>query len=247
MRLAVIQFPGSNCDQDCVLALRSFPGVDADLLWHKEESLEGYAAVVLPGGFSYGDYLRCGAIARFSPIMRAVVRAAEEGLPVLGICNGFQILCESRLLPGALIRNRGLHFLCQQVWVRVENAHTGFTHLATPGAVWRIPIAHGEGSYFADDATLEEMNEQGQIILRYCDAQGELAAASNPNGSCEHIAGIINRQGNVLGLMPHPERACETLLGSTDGRFLLGSLIESLRSGRSFRTLAGDSSRGAAS
>lgn len=234
MRFAVVQFPGSNCDQDCVLALRSFAGVEAELLWHKEESVIGYDAVILPGGFSYGDYLRCGAIARFSPIMGAIAAAAGAGMPVLGICNGFQILCESHLLPGALIRNRGLHFLCQQVWLRVENNETAFTQRAAPGEVLRIPIAHGEGAYHADEATLREMKEHGQIVLRYTAANGEITPDANPNGSCENIAGIVNREGNIFGLMPHPERACESLLGSTDGRILLGSLVDSIRLGRSF-------------
>lgn len=225
MRCAVIQFPGSNCDQDCLLALRSFDGISAEYVWHKETSLAGFDAVILPGGFSYGDYLRCGAIARFSPIMQAVVQAAEAGKLVLGICNGFQILCEARLLPGALIRNRDLHFLCQQVHLRVENTATPFTRLAQPGAVWQIPIAHGEGSYFTDEQTLQELEEENRVVFRYADASGQSSAATNPNGSLHEIAGIINRSGNVLGLMPHPERACDPLLGSTDGRGLFASML----------------------
>ncbi len=229
MRFAVIRFPGSNCDQDCVHALRSFEGVEADFVWHKDESLEGFDAVVLPGGFSYGDYLRCGAIARFSPIMRAVVSAAKNGTPVLGICNGFQILCESRLLPGALLRNRRLHFVCEQVDLLLENSGTGFSSHGSKGDIWSIPIAHGEGCYFADAEVLELLNRNGQVILRYCDSSGQITDAANANGSCENIAGIVNREGNVFGLMPHPERACESLLGSTDGRKIFQSMIDTFR------------------
>jgi phosphoribosylformylglycinamidine synthase len=225
MRFAVLQFPGSNCDQDCLLALRSFPGVTAEYVWHKETSLSGFEAIILPGGFSYGDYLRCGAIARFSPIMPAVLAAAEEGKLILGICNGFQILCEARLLPGALIRNRDLHFLCQQVHLRVENTTAAFTRGVEPGTVWQIPIAHGEGSYFADPETLAELENEGRVVLRYSDAAGHSSARTNPNGSLNQIAGIINRTGNVMGLMPHPERACDPLLGSTDGRVIFASML----------------------
>ena len=227
MRFAVIQLPGSNCDQDCIFSLRTFPGVEADYVWHKDESLEGFDAVVLPGGFSYGDYLRCGAIARFSPILRTIVAAAERGMPVIGICNGFQILCEARLLPGALVRNRGLHFICEHVLLRVESADSAFTSAGKPGEIWNIPVAHGEGCYFADDATLREIEDNGQVLLRYCDAQGNTADSVNPNGSRNHIAGIVNRAGNVFGLMPHPERACDPLLGSTDGRRIFQSMIDS--------------------
>jgi phosphoribosylformylglycinamidine synthase subunit PurQ / glutaminase len=227
MRCAVLQFPGSNCDQDCLLALRSFSGVTAEYVWHKETSLAGFDAIILPGGFSYGDYLRCGAIARFSPIMPAVLAAAEEGKLILGICNGFQILCEARLLPGALIRNRNLHFLCHQVHLRVENVTTAFTQGVEPGTVWQIPIAHGEGSYFADPETLAELENEGRVVFRYSAATGHSSAATNPNGSLNQIAGIINRAGNVLGLMPHPERACDPLLGSTDGRAIFASMLAS--------------------
>lgn len=223
-RVGVVRFPGSNCDQDCVLALNSIEGISADFLWHKEESVAGFDAMVLPGGFSYGDYLRCGAIARFSPIMRAVVAAAGEGMPVLGICNGFQILCESRLLPGALVRNRELHFICRHVSVRVESTLSPFTASAKPGTVWNLPVAHGEGCYTADAETLSRLNGEGRVLLRYCDAAGTVCEAANPNGSAENIAGICNKAGNVFGLMPHPERACDPALGSTDGRPILAAL-----------------------
>jgi len=229
MRFAVIRFPGSNCDQDCVLALRSFEGVEADYVWHKDESLSGFDAVVLPGGFSYGDYLRCGAIARFSPIMRSVVAAANEGRLVIGICNGFQILCEARLLPGALIRNRDLHFLCQHLFLRVENHTTAFSNTGRTGELWNIPIAHGEGCYHASDAVLKELVANHQVVLRYADADGRANEAANPNGSRQNIAGIVNRAGNVFGLMPHPERACDARLGSTDGRQIFQSMIDSFR------------------
>lgn len=217
MKFAVIQFPGSNCDQDVIHALRSFDGAEAEYVWHKSESLDGFDAVVVPGGFSFGDYLRSGAIARFSPIMKAVKDFAANGGVVLGICNGFQILCESGLLPGALVRNRDLHFICEHVKLRVENAGTRFTKAAQPGELLNIPIAHGEGCYFADDATLDELERNNQVLVRY---DGE-----NPNGSCRNIAGICNREGNVFGLMPHPERACDPLLGSTDGRVIFQSLL----------------------
>lgn len=227
MKFAVIRFPGSNCDQDCVLALNAFDGASADYVWHKDSSLAGFDAVVVPGGFSYGDYLRCGAIARFSPIMQAVKEFAAAGGPVLGICNGFQILCESGLLPGALVRNRGLHFVCRHVTLRVEHTQSRFTHQAAKGTLLNIPIAHGEGCYFADDATLEQLEARNQILLRYCDTEGRVTDAANPNGSRENIAGICNEAGNVFGLMPHPERACDPLLGSTDGRILFQSLLSS--------------------
>ncbi|MDD5201293.1 MAG: phosphoribosylformylglycinamidine synthase subunit PurQ [Terrimicrobiaceae bacterium] len=226
MRFAVIQFPGSNCDQDCLHALRAFEGVEAGYVWHKENSLAGCDAVVVPGGFSYGDYLRCGAIARFSPILGAVKEFAANGGTVLGICNGFQILCESGLLPGALVRNRDLHFICETVHLRVEQPRTRFTNAALTGAVLRLPIAHGEGCYFADEPTLRDLEQHDQILLRYCDEQGRTNDAANPNGSRANIAGIRNRAGNVFGLMPHPERACDPLLGSTDGRVIFESILD---------------------
>jgi phosphoribosylformylglycinamidine synthase subunit PurQ / glutaminase len=227
MKAAVIRFPGSNCDQDCVLALRDL-GVPVEFVWHKQDSLAGYDLVVLPGGFSYGDYLRCGAIARFSPVMKSVKQAAVEGKLVLGICNGFQILCEAGLLPGALIRNRSLHFICEHRWVRVENVANPFLHTAATGTLLNIPIAHGEGSFTADDATLQELNQKGRILLRYTDARGAATDSANPNGSAENIAGICNAARNVFGLMPHPERACDPRLGSTDGRVVFESILETL-------------------
>jgi phosphoribosylformylglycinamidine synthase subunit PurQ / glutaminase len=224
MRIAVVQFPGSNCDRDCLHSLRDDIGVGADLVWHKEESLAGFDAAVLPGGFSYGDYLRCGAIARFSPVMRAVRGLADAGGLVLGICNGFQILCESGLLPGALVRNRGLHFVCETVNLRVETSDSPFTCRGVPGAILRIPIAHGEGCYFADAGTLDQLELEQRVLVRYCDASGAPSPASNPNGSLGNIAGICNERRNVFGLMPHPERASNPLLGSEDGRVILDSM-----------------------
>jgi phosphoribosylformylglycinamidine synthase len=200
--------------------------VPAGYVWHKEESLAGYDAVVLPGGFSYGDYLRCGAIARFSPIMKAVVAAAREGMPILGVCNGFQILCEAGLLPGALIRNRDLTFICQPVWLRVETSHTPFTRLVQPGQILRMPIAHGEGAFFAGEPILEKLRANGQIVFRYVDAAGRPTREANPNGSVDNVAGICNEERNVVGMMPHPDRAWDALLGSTDGRSLFVSLVE---------------------
>lgn len=225
MKFAVLRFPGSNCDQDCVHALNAIPGASADYVWHKDTSLSGFDAVVVPGGFSYGDYLRCGAIARFSPVMKSVKAFAASGGPVIGICNGFQILCESGLLPGALVRNRGLHFVCKHVRLRVERNDSLFTRASSPGQILNIPIAHGEGCYFADDETLARLNANGQVLVRYCDAGGGTTDAANPNGSRENIAGVRNEAGNVFGLMPHPERACDPLLGSTDGRYIFDSVI----------------------
>ena len=201
------------------------PGASADYVWHKDTSLAGFDAVVIPGGFSYGDYLRCGAIARFSPVMKSVKEFAGSGGPVIGVCNGFQILCESALLPGALVRNRGLHFVCKHVFLRVESNESRFTNAATDGQILNIPIAHGEGCYFADDETLERLRLNKQVLLRYCDGQGNTSDDANPNGSRENIAGIRNEAGNVFGLMPHPERACDPLLGSTDGRSIFDSIL----------------------
>jgi len=203
-------------------------GQPVDFIWHRETNLSAYDAVIIPGGFSYGDYLRAGALARFSPVMTSVKDFAAQGNLVLGICNGFQILCEAGLLPGALIRNRDLHFICDYVNVRVENIATPFTQELKIGSVLRMPIAHAEGNYVCDDATLRELQRDNQIIFRYCDAQGNLSDAANPNGARDHIAGICNRQRNVLGLMPHPERACEDLLGSSDGREVFRSLAGAL-------------------
>jgi phosphoribosylformylglycinamidine synthase I len=225
MRWAVLQFPGSNCDQDVVHVLKDVFGQEVDLVWHKETSLGGADAVVLPGGFSYGDYLRCGAIARFSPVMPAVKEAATQGKIVLGICNGFQILCEAGLLPGVLIRNASLHFRCETRAIRVENAESRFTSAYREGQVLHIPIAHGEGNYVADDATLKSLFANRQVLFTYSDAEGNATTAANPNGSARNIAGIVNRAGNVLGLMPHPERASEMILGSDDGRGIFESIL----------------------
>jgi phosphoribosylformylglycinamidine synthase len=225
MKFAVLRFPGSNCDQDCVHALNAIPSASADYVWHKDTSLAGFDAVVVPGGFSYGDYLRCGAIARFSPVMKSVKEFAASGGPVIGICNGFQILCESGLLPGALVRNRDLHFICKHVSLRVELRDSLFTNAVPAGQILNIPIAHGEGCYFADDETLDRMRGNGQVLLRYCDSEGRISDEANPNGSRESIAGIRNEAGNIFGLMPHPERACDPLLGSTDGLTIFQSIL----------------------
>jgi phosphoribosylformylglycinamidine synthase I len=228
MKAAVIRFPGSNCDQDCHSALLGL-GHQAEYVWHKETTVSGFDLIVLPGGFSYGDYLRCGAIARFSPVMRAVIEEAKRGTLVIGICNGFQILCEAGLLPGALVRNRDLHFICEQRHLRVENIASPFTNACWTGALLRIPIAHGEGNYVADAKTLRDLNIERRVLLRYCDAQGRTSPEANPNGSAENIAGICNREGNVFGLMPHPDRACDLQLGSEDGALIFRSIENHLR------------------
>ncbi len=231
MRFAILQFPASNCDQDCVHAARVL-GHAARLVWHKDTSLGDADAVIVPGGFSYGDYLRCGAIARFSPVMQAVRAFAEEGGLVLGICNGFQILCESGLLPGALIRNRDLQFHCEQVYLRTANPNTPFTRCIPRDGLMRIPIAHGEGCYFADEATLGRLQAKGQVLWQYVDARGEATERANPNGSLLNIAGIANETFNVAGLMPHPDRASESVLGSTDGRYIFESMVATLEERR---------------
>jgi phosphoribosylformylglycinamidine synthase len=228
MNFAVLQFPASNCDQDAVHALRDVMGHSARLVWHKENSLGNADAVIIPGGFSYGDYLRTGAIARFSPIMQAVQSFAAQGGTVLGICNGFQILCEAGLLPGALIRNRSLQFRCEHVFIETLNRNTIFTNKIPAGKLLHVPIAHGEGCYFADAEQLKKLQTSGQILWRYVNEKCEPTEISNPNGSLLNIAGISNERGNVAGLMPHPERAVELLLGSEDGRLIFESLIHSL-------------------
>jgi phosphoribosylformylglycinamidine synthase len=233
MRFAVIQFPGSNCDQDCLSSLNSIDGIEAEYVWHKETELVDFHAFILPGGFSYGDYLRCGAIARFSPIMGAVTRGARAGKLVLGTCNGFQILCEAGLLPGALVRNRSLRFVCDQAITRVENTDSPFTNACREGDLLRLPIAHGEGCYSADPATLADLNKHRQVILRYADAQGQIVPAANPNGSLENIAGVCNRERNVFGLMPHPDRATDQRLGSADGLKIFRSMMNAIRANRS--------------
>jgi phosphoribosylformylglycinamidine synthase len=225
VRFAVIVFPGTWSDRDSQYSLQ-LAGQDADLVWHRDTDLSGYDAIVLPGGFSYGDYLRTGAIARFSPVMETVVRDAEAGKPVIGICNGFQILCESHLLPGALMRNDSLQYRCEWVNLRVDNAETPWTNLCRPGDVIRVPISHGEGRYFADDETLDALESSGRVVFRYVTEDGEATPEANPNGSERGIAGIINERGNVLGMMPHPERACEPLLGGEDGLLIWRSVAE---------------------
>jgi phosphoribosylformylglycinamidine synthase subunit PurQ / glutaminase len=228
MRTAIVTFPGSNCDYDCYKAVTDVLGHEAYFVWHREERLGDCDLVVLPGGFSYGDYLRAGAIARFSPIMADVQRFAAEGGHVLGICNGFQVLCEAHMLPGALVRNRSLHFHGERVWVRVDNADTAFTHRYEHGEVLHLHIAHGQGNYVADAATIERLEAEQRVVFRYVDHQGAATDAANPNGSMNNIAGIINDAGNVMGLMPHPERSVELLLGSRDGLPLFESLAQRL-------------------
>jgi phosphoribosylformylglycinamidine synthase subunit PurQ / glutaminase len=228
MKIGIVTFPGSNCDYDCYKAVQEAMGAEAVFLWHKSHDLEGVEAVFLPGGFSYGDYLRAGAIAQISPIMREVAEFAEAGGPVIGICNGFQILCEAGLLPGALIRNRSLRFISRPVHLRVERSVAPFTSAYRAGEVMRVPIAHGEGCYIADEEVLDRLEETGGVLFRYCDEAGNVTAAANPNGSARNIAGIMNERGNVLGMMPHPERAVDPVLGSTDGVGVFRSLLESL-------------------
>jgi phosphoribosylformylglycinamidine synthase len=228
VKFGVVVFPGSNCDHDAYYACKKVLGQDSVFLWHKDHDLQGVDAVILPGGFSYGDYLRCGAIARFSPIMREVVRFAGDGGTVIGICNGFQILVEAGLLPGVLLRNASLRFVCKYVRLRVDNASTRFTGACAPGEVLSIPVAHGDGNYFTDPETLRRLHENNQIIFRYCEADGTISHRANPNGSLENIAGIINEQGNVLGMMPHPERASDPVLSHTDGQKIFRSMIHSI-------------------
>jgi phosphoribosylformylglycinamidine synthase subunit PurQ / glutaminase len=228
MKFGVVVFPGSNCDHDAWYALGEVLHQSVEFLWHQSEEVNGFDAILLPGGFSYGDYLRTGAIARFSPVMRAVEKFAHGGGLVLGICNGFQILCEAGLLPGVLQRNAGMRFVCRQVHVRVETKDTPFTAAAKPGQVLQMPIAHGDGNYFCDAAMLADLERNRQIVFRYTTPDGREDAAANPNGSLANIAGVCNRERNVVGLMPHPERAVEAALGSTDGLVILRSLIESL-------------------
>lgn len=230
MKAAVVRFPGSNCDRDCYRVLKDVAGMDTRFLWHKDHDIKGLDLIVLPGGFSYGDYLRCGAIARFSPVMEQVAEFAEKGGLVLGICNGFQILCEAGLLPGVLVRNKNLSFLCKHVNLRIDNATTVFTKDYTQGQVVNIPIAHGEGNYVADSATIKSLQDNNQIVFRYCDAEGSVSVESNPNGTMENIAGIINKKGNVLGMMPHPERAADSMMLSQDGAAMFTGLLKAVMS-----------------
>lgn len=228
MKFGVIVFPGSNCDHDAYHVISKHVGQPVDFIWHRETDLSSYDALIIPGGFSYGDYLRAGALASFSPVMNSVKRFAAQDKLVLGICNGFQILCEAGLLPGALIRNRDLHFVCEHVNVRVESTNTPFTHELNKGKVLAMPIAHAEGNFVCDDATLKELQREDRIIFRYCDFDGRVTEAANVNGSRDSIAGICSRGRNVMGLMPHPERACEDSLGSSDGRAVFHSLAGAL-------------------
>jgi phosphoribosylformylglycinamidine synthase I len=228
MKFGVVVFPGSNCDRDIVWVTQGLLNQPTRMIWHEEHDLSDIDVVVVPGGFSYGDYLRCGAIARFSPVMQATIKHAQAGKPVLGICNGFQVLTEAGLLPGALVRNRDLHFICDRVPLRVERNDLLWTRQYENNQVITIPIAHGEGSYYADADTLKALEDNGQVVFRYCDTAGELTPESNPNGSLNNIAGICNRQGNVLGMMPHPERASDAALGCTDGFALFEGLLNAM-------------------
>jgi phosphoribosylformylglycinamidine synthase subunit PurQ / glutaminase len=232
MIFGVIQFPGSNCDQDAYHVLADVLGQPTRYIWHKDTTLGHVDCVVVPGGFSYGDYLRTGAIARFSPAIKAVSEHVKSGGFVIGICNGFQILCEAHLLPGALIRNRGIKFRCEHIHLRVESTNSPFTNAARKGQVLRIPIAHGEGNYFAEPSVIEQLQCEDRVLLRYCTKDGDITDAANPNGSLDNIAGICNESRNVFGLMPHPERASEILLGSEDGKLIFDSILQHAKAGR---------------
>lgn len=225
MKFGVLVFPGSNCEADCFYVIDRVLGEPVEYIWHQERSVKGFDALILPGGFSYGDYLRTGAIARFSPVMRAVEEFADSGGLVLGICNGFQILLEAGLLPGAMLRNQGLQFRCMPTNLLVERSDTPFTGLCRAGQIISVPINHGDGNYYADPSTLAELEANRQVVFRYCTPQGEVTPQANPNGSVGNIAGIINRKGNVLGMMPHPERCAEAILGSIDGKLIFASLV----------------------
>jgi phosphoribosylformylglycinamidine synthase I len=228
LKFGVVVFPGSNCDHDAYHVVSKHVGQPVDFVWHQQTDLSGFDAVIVPGGFSYGDYLRAGALARFSPVMKSIKQFALDGKFVFGICNGFQILCEAGLLPGALMRNAGLHFVCRHVNLRLENQNTPFTSELDPARVLSIPIAHAEGNYTCDDETFDLLEENGQIVFRYCDEKGEITDAANPNGARSNIAGICSQDRNVLGMMPHPERACEEMLGSNDGRDIFRSLAKAI-------------------
>lgn len=225
MNIGVVVFPGSNCDHDCRHVLHDVLGQDVTMVWHKETSVVGLDAVILPGGFSYGDYLRTGAIARFSPVMQAVKQFAAGGGVVLGICNGFQILLEAGLLPGAMLRNKSLHFICRDTYVKVENAATPFTNACKSGQVLKIPIAHADGNYYTDPVTLASLQANAQVVFRYCTADGKVTPDACPNGSLDNVAGLRNAEGNVLGIMPHPERCAEAMLGNEDGRAIFQSML----------------------
>ena len=229
MNIGVVVFPGSNCDHDCAHVIGNVLGQTVTMVWHKETALDGLDAVILPGGFSYGDYLRTGAIARFSPVMGAVKSFAAEGGMVMGICNGFQILLEAGLLPGVMLRNTSLNFICKDVYVKVENAATPFTGSCESGQVLKIPIAHADGNYYTDPVTLAAIKANAQVIFRYCTVDGKVTPEANPNGSLDNIAGIRNAAGNVLGMMPHPERCAEDVLGNKDGQLIFLSMLEGLK------------------
>lgn len=232
MKFGVVVFPGSNCDADCYNVVRDVLGQEADYLWHKQGSVKGCDALILPGGFSYGDYLRTGAIARFSPIMPAVVDFASQGGLVIGICNGFQILLEAGLLPGAMLRNRSLKFICNGVNLKVQRTDTAFTNQLLPGEIIKVPIAHGEGNYFCDAPTLAALQKDNRILFTYCDQSGMESEEANPNGSVANIAGIMNEGGNVMGMMPHPERCSEEILGGSDGYNIFASMLQSFQEGK---------------
>jgi phosphoribosylformylglycinamidine synthase I len=232
VKFGIVVFPGSNCEHDVYHVAKHVLGHDAAFLWHKDSAFAGVDCVVLPGGFAHGDYLRCGAMARFSPIMGAVKQFAERGGMVFGICNGFQILTEAGLLPGALVRNAGLRYVCRDVFLRTERQDTPFTARIKPGTVLRIPIGHGEGCYFAPDAVLQEIEKKRLVVFRYCDQAGEVTSAGNPNGSLHGIAGVCNEKGNVLGLMPHPDRCAEEVLGNADGRRMFDSIVHAWQQAR---------------
>lgn len=225
MKFGILVFPGSNCDHDCYHVVKHVMGVEAEYVWHKEQELKGFDCVIVPGGFSYGDYLRAGAIAGFSPVTEALKNFASSGGLVIGICNGFQILCEAGILPGALTMNKGLKFICKDTSIKVENADTAFTSSYDAGSTLRLPIAHADGSYFADTETIKQLEDNGQILFRYATEDGRVNEEANPNGSINNIAGIVNEKGNVLGMMPHPERASESELGNTDGKGLFESIL----------------------
>ncbi|VAX23958.1 Phosphoribosylformylglycinamidine synthase, glutamine amidotransferase subunit [hydrothermal vent metagenome] len=228
MKFAIIEFPGSNCDHDCHYAITGALGHQAEYVWYQENSLAGFDIVILPGGFSYGDYLRAGAIARFSPVMDAVARFANEGGPVLGICNGFQILTEAGLLPGALMRNVSMKFVCKNIYIKAETSDSFLTHDIDKGDVLSIPVAHMEGRYVADDNTLKRLEDDDRVLFRYCDPSGEPSDKANPNGSLHNIAGIVSTKRNVAGMMPHPERVCEEIIGGVDGLKIFQSMISYL-------------------
>jgi phosphoribosylformylglycinamidine synthase subunit PurQ / glutaminase len=228
MKFGIVVFPGSNCDHDCFYAVKDILGEQAEYIWHQEKAINNCDCIILPGGFSYGDYLRTGAIARFSPIMKAVLEFARDGGLVIGICNGFQILLEAGLLPGAMIRNNNVHFICKYLYIKTENSNTCFTSLCSNKQVLKMPIAHNDGCYYVDQQGLDSLMKNNQIIFRYCSKNGIADKENNPNGSVENIAGIINERGNVLGMMPHPERGVESLLGSEDGILILKSIIKQI-------------------